>query len=109
MNTQLEMFCTGATPYMVRTAKREQDVHRHSIEGYHASKGAISRRAMLVLQVLRESRVAMTDREVMRSLGFSDPNSVRPRITELIDAGIITEAGKTKDELTGKTVRKVMA
>jgi hypothetical protein len=109
MTTQLEMFSTGTTPYAVRTAKREQHVHRHSIDGYHASKGAISRRAMLVLKVLRESRVPMTDREVMRALSFSDPNAVRPRITELIDAGIITEAGSVRDGLTGKTVRKVKA
>ena len=107
--TQLEMFSDSSTPYAVRTVKREQAVHQNSIEGYHAGKATISHRALQVLAVLRQSKAAMTDREIMRSLGFSDPNSVRPRITELIDAGIITEAGNTKDELTGKTVRKVRA
>jgi len=109
MNTQLEMFSTGATPYMVRTAKREQDVHANSLKTYREDAVKISLRAEKILAVLRYTKVAMTDREIMRHLCFSDPNTVRPRITELLDAGLITEAGNTKDELTGKTVRKVKA
>ena len=48
-----------------------------------------------------------TDREVAYRLGFSDLNSVRPRITEMIDAGHLKECGNKADDLTGKSVRLV--
>jgi hypothetical protein len=51
----------------------------------------------------------MTDRQVMAALGFTDPNQVRPRITELKDADWVIEVGKAKDPETGKTVRVVRA
>lgn len=47
----------------------------------------------------------LTDRQVMNKLGLTDMNAVRPRLSELIKAGILIECGKTKDETTGKTVR----
>jgi hypothetical protein len=40
-------------------------------------------------------------------LGFSDMNSVRPRITELVQAGRLIELKKIKDATTGKSVRIV--
>jgi hypothetical protein len=109
MIDQLEMFATGATPFSVRTVKRDQDVHANSVKVYREDTAKISKRASEVLRLLKVSGVALTDREVMKSLGFTDPNSVRPRITELIDAGLIKEAGTTTDELTGKKVRRVTA
>jgi len=109
MTTQLEMFSDSSTPFAVRTVKREQAVHPNSIKTYREDANKISKRAGDVLRLLREYGYPLTDREVMKALGFTDPNAVRPRITELLDAGLITEAGNTKDELTGKTVRKVKA
>lgn len=43
----------------------------------------------------------------MLFLGFVDPNSVRPRLTELIGDGILEEAGSVSDPITHKTVRVV--
>jgi hypothetical protein len=43
----------------------------------------------------------------MSELGYGDMNSVRPRITELVDYGAMVEVGDTVDALTGKTVRLV--
>jgi hypothetical protein len=37
--------------------------------------------------------------------GFSDMNSVRPRITELVEEGFLVEGPSVKDALTGRTVR----
>jgi hypothetical protein len=48
-----------------------------------------------------------TDREVMLALGFSDPNAVRPRLTALIESGVVREAGKIQCAITGKTVRRL--
>jgi len=109
MIDQLEMFSTGATPYAVRTVTREQIVHQNSKKAYHEERVSISKRGADVLRVIRNCEHALTDREVMQALGFTDPNSVRPRITELLDGGFIREAGTTVDSLTGKKVRKVTA
>ncbi len=51
----------------------------------------------------------LTDREIKDLLGYSDMNSVRPRISELIDFGFLKETGKIKDYVTRKTVRLVKA
>lgn len=48
---------------------------------------------------------AMTDREVMVSLHFGDPNTVRPRITELVKKGLLEECGKRVDPKSRKHVR----
>lgn len=44
-----------------------------------------------------------TDREIAKELGYSDPNKVRPRRYELMEAGIITEAGKRKCSVSKRT------
>jgi len=49
----------------------------------------------------------MTDREVAEALLFDDMNAVRPRITELVQAGSLVEVGSKQDTETGRTVRLV--
>jgi hypothetical protein len=43
----------------------------------------------------------------MQGMGFGEPNQVRPRITELIEAGKLMEVCSRRDTATGKTVRVV--
>lgn len=43
-----------------------------------------------------------TDMEITKGLGYSDPNKVRPRRKELLDAGHIVDAGIKRDRFTGK-------
>jgi len=64
-------------------------------------------RQRAVFDVYRGSTVALTDREVATALRFQDMNAVRPIITHLRDEGLLTEAGKIKCPVTGKTVRLV--
>ena len=85
-----------------------QGSHANSRESYHGLGAAKSERMEQVLAVLRTTGAA-TDREVMRFLGFTDPNAVRPRISEGIRDGLIRERGKRVCEWTGKTVRMVEA
>jgi glutamate-1-semialdehyde aminotransferase len=109
---QLEMFTTGATRYAVRPAEtvtRRQEVHANSREAYHSEPQRISIRAAQILRHFSTIYAPQTDRQVMNALGFSDMNSVRPRITELIKAGLLVEAGDTIDYVTGKRVRLVRA
>ncbi len=53
------------------------------------------------------SLYSSTDRHVCTFLGFTDMNSVRPRITTLIKRGLLEECGSMRDPLTGKRVRLV--
>jgi len=109
MIDQLEMFSTGTTRFAVNTVKREQHVHANSVKTYREDQQKIGHRAMMVLHTVKELNRPCTDREVMQKLQFTDMNSVRPRITELITAGTIREVGTTIDYATKKRVRLVSA
>ena len=82
--------------------------HAHSVEALRAGldAGVIAGRAAAVAAWLAAHGPA-TDREVMAGLGFSDPNAVRPRITELVAAGVLVEDGEVLDPVTDRMVRRV--
>lgn len=83
------------------------DVHPNSVEAYHAEKPNLSRRARMVLAWIRLHGRA-TDRQVAYGMGFGENlNAVRPRITELVDAGELRETHNVRCHVTGKTVRVV--
>lgn len=58
-------------------------------------------RQCLVLSVLDRP---MTARQVMQRLGYTDLNSVRPRLTELVKLGKVREAGKAYDAVSDRNV-----
>jgi len=83
-------------------------IHLNSIAAYWQGRDDLfGKRHQKVLAVLRASSSSLTDREVMVRCGFSDPNAVRPRITELVSAEIVVEVGSVACPVTGKTVRLV--
>ena len=59
-------------------------------------------RKMQILIALGDE--ALTAREIMDALGFSDMNQVRPRLTELMTEDRIEVSGKRQDYMTGRTV-----
>ena len=59
-------------------------------------------RRKVILKALEDDE--LTAREIMTRLGFADPNTVRPRITELIKLGEIEACGKKTDSVSGRTV-----
>lgn len=81
-------------------------IHEHSRAAYHAELPRLSRRAAAIIAWL-EIHPRKTDREVMLGMGFTDMNSVRPRITEAIDMHKLVEVGEKRCPVTGKTVRIV--
>jgi len=83
-------------------------IHSNSIESYHDIKPELSGRRRDVYITLYKNSSKLTDREVKDLMGFPDMNSVRPRITELVNSGYVKEVGATKCPVTGKTVRQVM-
>lgn len=80
--------------------------HTNSLTAHRQITPTLTGRRAQVLDFLRHHGPA-TDRQIMRGLGFSDPNAVRPRITELLDMGLITQAGTTTDPTTHMQVRLI--
>lgn len=73
------------------------------------STGKLSKRSELILKAARNGGFPdglFTDRQMCRRLGFSDMNSVRPRITELLNVGLLVAHDSIDDEVTGKSVRR---
>jgi ABC-type lipopolysaccharide export system ATPase subunit len=83
-----------------------KNVHPNSIIGYHDLDTSEMRR-LVKSAYEKNPSIPLTDRQVKETLGLNDMNKARPRISELIKAGVLAEYGKTKDYLTKKTVRLV--
>jgi len=81
-------------------------MHTNSIAAHHAEKDNLSHRAMNIVSVFKSMAEPLTDREVALLMGFSDMNSVRPRITELCKAGVVYEVDSVTCTVTKKTVRR---
>ena len=69
-------------------------MHINSLTAYREERERLSGRQALIYELLSETNTAMTDREVMKKLGYSEPNAVRPRNTELIKKGFLEESGE---------------
>ena len=87
-------------------------IHENSIAAYQQQRdsGRLSRRQRAIVEVLERDtmqHLGRTDRMLMNALGFTDPNAVRPRVTELVNMGFLEECGEIKDSATGMTVRRV--
>jgi len=82
-------------------------IHPHSLAAHaDGDAGPFSERESLIICALHQLGQA-TDRQLMKHLGFTDMNAVRPRLTELIESGVVTECGSLIDPSTKKRVRIV--
>ena len=82
-------------------------MHYNSLMSYYGGESEFTKRALLIIQWMCNHPGDHTIREVKDGLGFSDMNSVRPRVTELVKKGVIVESGDVRCELTGKRVVKI--
>lgn len=73
-----------------------------SIEAYHRLKeeNKLGERQSLIFAAIRQKETA-SDHDIADYLGFSDMNQVRPRRKELLDLGLIEQAGSKLQEQTG--------
>ena len=67
--------------------------------------GRINMRSKMILSALGDK--IMTDRAIMIALDFFDANTVRPRITEMIDKKILIHYDNVLCPVTKKNVRRV--
>lgn len=81
-------------------------IHENSIAAYHQGRKILAKRALMVCAWI-ELHGPSTDRQVMVGMGFTEPNAVRPRITEAVEIGELVEVGSVRCNVTGKTVRIV--
>lgn len=81
-------------------------MHENSLATFNAEEAKFATRAAAVVAWFRVHGKA-TDRECMRGMGFTEPNAVRPRITELIERGELSEHGTVRCPKTGRPVRLV--
>lgn len=83
-------------------------MHTHSIDAYHENHPLLTGRRAQIYEYFRDHGQC-TDRQVMKGLGFTDMNAVRPRITELCTQPphLLEEVGETRCPVTGKRVRVV--
>lgn len=81
-------------------------MHAHSLAAYREERPALSKRAAEVLEVVWAFG-PLTDREIVDTLGYRDMNACRPRVTELIEAGVLVEHDSVRCPVTGKRVRRV--
>ena len=79
-------------------------MHKNSLAAFNSLDTKTRKHIILRLYELHGPQ---TDRQILQKLDFYDMNAVRPRISELIDEGILKECGDTLDEETGRTVRVV--
>ena len=84
-------------------------VRDNSIKAYREVVTNITPRHQMIIDSLesleREGANNITDRQIAEACGFSDMNSVRPRITELINMGLVVEGVRTTCQATNKHVR----
>jgi hypothetical protein len=87
---------------------RPQRIHPNSRAAYRDELPRMSHRAAMIYSWLKQHAPA-TDRQVMVGLGFTDMNAVRPRITELLEMGVLwAHPESRRDPMTGKSVRVVV-
>ncbi len=79
------------------------EIHANSLAAFDGVE--LGKREALVLSCYLLAGVAITDRDAMQRIGFSDMNAVRPRVTSLIGRKLLQEVGSVTDETTGKRVR----
>ena len=82
-------------------------VRENSLEAYRELKGHLSDRAVLIYEFIEKKGIS-TERQIKNGLELDDMNAVRPRVTELIQAGLLVEGEKVIDKKTSRHVRTVL-
>jgi len=81
-------------------------IHKNSKKALEEEKDKLSKRCKAVVFACDMLGVA-TDRQIKDYLKLPDMNGVRPRVTELIKLGLLSEHDSVKCDITDKTVRRV--
>lgn len=79
-------------------------MHKNSLKAYSENAPHFKGRASMIYNKLIE-RGAMTDRQLMTELGFTERNEISPRVTELKEGYWVRELGDIDELIKGRKVR----
>lgn len=77
----------------------------NSMETHQQNKAKFGHRCTAIVKAFSAIGEPATDRQIMAALGSSDSNFVRPRITELVEIGVLVKAEDIRCPITGRKVR----
>lgn len=80
-------------------------IDANSAETYRSERTKFSKRCSEIVKAFARIGEPATDRQIMAIMGMTETNMVRPRITELIDQGVLVKIDNINCPVTGKTVR----
>ncbi len=81
-------------------------MHTNSLTAYDHLSAHLNKRERIVLAVYAKHHpTPLSDKYVMQLLEETDPNRVRPRVTDLIGKKLLRETGKKRCEHTGCVCR----
>jgi len=76
-----------------------------SLEAWHAKRTQFEKRKREILEAIGGD--CLTVRQIKDRMGKLDMNEVRPRVTELLQMGVLEKIGRQPDPLTGVPVMLV--
>ena len=82
-------------------------IHINSRKSYKEEAASLGNREREIFNYLMMTRREYTDRQLAKEMGFEHRSLVQPRISGLIDKGLVMECGKAKCNVTGKLVRMI--
>jgi len=87
----------------------QRGLHAHSLAAKDRNQDAHKGRKQLILELLQLRGKPMADRQIRDAIcgEAADMNTVRPRITELLQEGKLMECGEIVDPVTHEDVRVV--
>lgn len=91
---------------------KNHNVHQNSRKSYKKLVETLGGRQFGIwhqISLYNSGKIIPTDRAVAIAFGMEDMNYVRPRITELIQKGLVIEGEGTFDTFTNRTVRTLIA
>ena len=79
-------------------------MHINSLLAFDEERKTLNVRCERILRVIQKYP-NLTDRSILIELGWSEMNMVRPRITEMIQRGLVLETGSMKCAITDRKCR----
>ena len=84
----------------------QHNMRWNSLEAHQVEKQKFpSRKEKIISFLYKHGR--STERQIMLGLGFTDMNSIRPRVTEMINSGELKELGTSVNPVTKRKCRIV--
>ncbi len=90
---------------LLKPTQRARRIATNTLESYHAGKLELFPQTERIVITTFQTVGTATDRDIALYLDYDDLNRVRPRITALLERGIIEKCGDTVCPFTGRTVR----